>query len=80
DASLALRNHLAVRDVLRSDPELRRRYGELKLDLASRDIADSDAYVAAKSPVLQEVLHASGRFSPTEFATIEALNNAPDAG
>ncbi|MBM3664019.1 MAG: GrpB family protein, partial [Actinobacteria bacterium] len=43
DASLALRNHLAVRDVLRSDPELRRRYGELKLDLASRDIADSDA-------------------------------------
>jgi GrpB-like predicted nucleotidyltransferase (UPF0157 family) len=78
--SLALRNHLAVRDVLRSNSELRRRYGELKLDLASRDIADIDAYVAAKSPVLQEVLQASGRFSPGELASIAALNGAPEAG
>ncbi len=37
-------------------------YGELKLDLASRDVADSDADVAAMSPVLQ-ALQASGRFS-----------------
>lgn len=76
DGSLALRNHLAVREVLRSDPELRRRYGELKLDLASRDVATIDVYVAAKSPVLQEVLHASGRFSPSELAAIAALNVA----
>jgi GrpB-like predicted nucleotidyltransferase (UPF0157 family) len=80
EGSLALRNHLAVRDVLRSNPELQRRYGELKLELASRDFADTDAYVAAKSPVLQEVLQASGRFGPGELATIAALNNAPEAG
>jgi len=78
DGSLALRNLLAVRDVLRSDPELRRRYGEVKLALASRNVADMDAYVAAKTPVLQEVLQASGRFSPRELAIIAALNNAAD--
>jgi GrpB-like predicted nucleotidyltransferase (UPF0157 family) len=80
DGSLALRNHLTVRDVLRSDPELRRSYGELKLELASSDVADTDAYVAAKSPVLQEVLQSSGRFSPDELAFIAALNNPPEAG
>ncbi len=77
DGSLALRNQLAVRDVLRGDPDLRRRYGELKLALAARDIEDMDAYVAAKSPVLHEVLRASARFSPGELARIAALNDGP---
>ncbi|MBK9178400.1 MAG: GrpB family protein [Acidimicrobiales bacterium] len=80
DGSLALRNQLAVRDVLRRDPNLRRRYGELKLALASRDTDDMDAYVAAKSPVLQEVLRASGRFTASELETIAALNDVSGSG
>lgn len=80
DGALALRNHLAVREVLRDDAELRRRYGELKVELASRDIVDMDTYVAAKTPVLQEVLGASGRFSTDELAAIAALNEAAEPG
>jgi GrpB-like predicted nucleotidyltransferase (UPF0157 family) len=80
DGALGLRNHLAVRDVLRGDVELRRRYGQLKLDLASQDIVDMDAYVAAKTPLLQEVLRASGQFTPDELAAIAALNDTPAAG
>lgn len=79
DGALALRNHLAVRDVLRRDTELRRRYGQLKLDLASHDIAGMDTYVAAKTPVLQEVLRSSGQFTPDELDVIAALNEAPSA-
>jgi GrpB-like predicted nucleotidyltransferase (UPF0157 family) len=36
EGSAALRNHLAVRDLLRSDRELRREYGALKSELAAR--------------------------------------------
>lgn len=51
--------------------------GAIKLDLADRELADMDTYVAAKSSVLQEVLQASGRFTPIELETIAALNTAP---
>jgi GrpB-like predicted nucleotidyltransferase (UPF0157 family) len=36
EGSAALRNHLAVRDLLRSDAGLRREYGVLKSELAAR--------------------------------------------
>jgi GrpB-like predicted nucleotidyltransferase (UPF0157 family) len=36
EGSAALRNHLAVRDLLRSDEGLRREYGALKSELAAR--------------------------------------------
>jgi len=36
EGSAALRNHLAMRDLLRSDEGLRREYGALKADLAAR--------------------------------------------
>lgn len=39
-----------------------------------------DVYVAAKTPVLQEVLRSSGQFTPDELAAIAALNEAPAAG
>lgn len=80
DGALALRNHLAVRDVLRRNADLRLRYGQLKVELASRDLADMDTYVAAKTPVLQEVLRSSGQFTPDELAAIAALNEASTAG
>jgi len=77
DGSLSLRNQLAVRDVLRTDPNLRDRYGELKLALGSCDLDDMHAYVAAKSPVLQEILRASGRFTAGELRDIAAVNDGP---
>ena len=71
--SLALRNHLAVRDTLRSDDSLRDEYGALKMRLAA-ETDDFDVYVPAKSPVLQRALAAAG-LSDEELATIEADNH-----
>ncbi len=57
--TLHVRNHLAVRDALRLDPELRERYGATKLQLASDPSMDIHRYLAGKSLVLQDVLAAS---------------------
>jgi hypothetical protein len=39
-----------------------------------------DSYVAAKTPVVLEVLGSSGHFTPDELDAIAALNEAPSAG
>ncbi len=57
--TLHVRNHLAARNALRNDPELRDRYGAVKLELASDPDMDIHRYIARKSDVLQEVLAAS---------------------
>lgn len=58
--TLHVRNHLAVRDILRRRADLRDRYGAVKVALAQDPGLDIDAYLAGKSPVLQEVLAESG--------------------
>lgn len=73
DRCLALRNHLAVRDVLRRDQTLRNEYARHKLELATRDYADNDDYVVDKSPVLQRILEAAG-IDPDERRAIDAVN------
>lgn len=47
---------LAFRDALRSDPELRHRYQELKLRLARVHRNDREAYTDAKTPFIVDVL------------------------
>ena len=54
--TLNVRNHLAVRDVLRARPDLRDEYGAVKLALAADPSMDIDTYIAGKSGVLQKVL------------------------
>lgn len=54
--TLHVRNHLAVRDVLRSRPDLRDEYAAVKLALAADPAMDIDTYLAGKSGVLQRVL------------------------
>lgn len=56
---LSLRNHLAVRDVLRVSVELREEYAAVKRRAAVR-AANIDEYGQAKSAVLQKILTASG--------------------
>ena len=56
EGTLHLRNHLAVRQVLRENAELRDRYAATKLELASDPAMNIDAYLAGKSAVLQEIL------------------------
>ena len=75
-----VRNHLAVRDVLRTHDDLRDAYAAVKLALAADPEMDIDTYIAGKSEVLQQVLEVSGEFSDEELAAIHRLNEpGPDA-
>jgi len=71
--SLALRNHLAVRDFLRSDTEAAESYGELKQKLAREHANDIDRYVEGKTDFLMDVLSACG-LTETELDSISEAN------
>jgi GrpB-like predicted nucleotidyltransferase (UPF0157 family) len=73
EGTLHLRNHLAVREVLRQRADLRERYGAVKLALSRDPEIDIITYIAAKSDVLQDVL-ASSDLSDNEKALILSLN------
>lgn len=72
DGSLALRNHLAVRDRLRADSALARTYGALKQRLAG-ETDEVDDYVARKSEVLLSILAAAG-FASAELDAVRTAN------
>lgn len=76
DGCLSLRNHLAVREVLRTNDDLRERYGHQKLELAATEWESIDTYTEAKSALLQEVL-ASGDLTDAELREISEANAAP---
>ena len=58
--TLNVRNHLAVRDVLRSHDDLREAYAAVQA-LAADPEMDIDTYLAGKSAVLQQVSRPRGR-------------------
>jgi GrpB-like predicted nucleotidyltransferase (UPF0157 family) len=70
----ALRNHLAVRRHLLTNPAAREAYGALKLRLAN-EAADIDEYLYAKTDLVLTFLRAEG-IDPEEIAAIEAANRA----
>lgn len=72
--SLSLRNHLAVRDVLRADPQLRDEYGEIKKRVGA-NAADIYAYGAGKNAMVQRILETAG-LSEGDRASIDA-NQVP---
>jgi GrpB-like predicted nucleotidyltransferase (UPF0157 family) len=67
--SLSLRNHLAVRHTLRSNPDLRERYGAVKSEVAA-SAANLEEYGKGKNSVVQEILAAAG-LSDAERASID---------
>jgi len=54
----AWRDYLRFRDLLRRDPEARRRYEVVKLDLAQHEPVDRRAYTKGKSEVVASLLQA----------------------
>jgi GrpB-like predicted nucleotidyltransferase (UPF0157 family) len=80
--TLNVRNHLAVRDVLRRRDDLRDEYAAVKLALAADPDMDPstssghriDTYIARKSDVLQKVLAAS-ELTDAERRQILSLND-----
>jgi GrpB-like predicted nucleotidyltransferase (UPF0157 family)/predicted GNAT superfamily acetyltransferase len=69
DGSLSLRNHLAVRDALRADSDLRDRYAAVKRE-AGAVAADIFEYGQRKNAMVQEILAASGRLTEDERAAV----------
>src|SRR5580704_4136126 len=67
--SVALANHLAVRNYLRTHPEAASEYGELKKRLAERFPHDIDGYIDGKTTMLLTMLRASG-FPPEQLRDI----------
>jgi GrpB-like predicted nucleotidyltransferase (UPF0157 family) len=74
--SVALRNHLAVRNHLRAFPASVRAYGALKRRLARAHPHDIDAYVAGKTDFVLAILRAEG-FGREELEMIERVNRSP---
>lgn len=72
--SLALRNHLAVRDTLRADGSLRAEYGAIKKKVGAR-AANIDEYGRGKNGMVQKILAAAG-LSDEERARIDS-NQVP---
>ncbi len=54
--SQRMKNSLKFRDILRSNPQLREQYSELKYDLASKFPHNRKAYTASKSKFITKVL------------------------
>jgi GrpB-like predicted nucleotidyltransferase (UPF0157 family) len=74
DGCLSLRNHLAVREVLRADAALRDEYAAVKRK-AGASAANIDEYGQAKSAMVQKILAAAGVTS-TDRASV-AANQVP---
>lgn len=75
EGSLALRNHLAIRESLRRDEQLRTEYAALKQRLAG-EAEGIDDYVARKTDFIVRVLSGAG-FTPAEIAAVAAINQPP---
>ena len=71
--SLAVQNHLAVRDYLRTHPETAQEYGELKKRLAQEFPNDIESYVDGKTNLVLEVLREQG-IATEQLVAIEQAN------
>ncbi len=74
--SLALKNHLIVREHLRRYSAVATEYGALKRRLAEQFSEDIDGYTEGKSERLLGILRTAG-LSQSEIETIERINRRP---
>jgi GrpB-like predicted nucleotidyltransferase (UPF0157 family) len=74
--SLALKNHLMLREYLRANAEAAAEYGAVKRQLAERFAEDIDGYTTGKTATILGVLRKAG-LSQTEIETIERSNRRP---
>jgi GrpB-like predicted nucleotidyltransferase (UPF0157 family) len=54
-----IERNIAFRDRLRQNAEARKRYEQIKRELAKKDWADMNAYANAKTDVIEEIIEAS---------------------
>ncbi|KAF2832457.1 acyl-CoA N-acyltransferase [Ophiobolus disseminans] len=73
DGVAQTRNHLGLRDTLRTNPELRDEYARVKLELASKGTNLTD-YIEAKSTIVQKILRVSGMLTTEELEDLRKAN------
>lgn len=73
EGSLALRNHLSLRDRLRSNPEEMQAYSKIKRELAAKYPDNIDAYIAGKTEFILSVLKRA-EFNESELSSIREPN------
>lgn len=73
EGSVALANHLALRDFLRRDPAAAREYGRIKKQLAARFPGDIESYIAGKTDFILTVLRNAG-FPESVLRSIQNAN------
>jgi GrpB-like predicted nucleotidyltransferase (UPF0157 family) len=71
---LSLRNHRAVRAILRQPPDRRDDYAAVKLALAADPTMNIDTYIDGKSAVLQKILALSDDITAEERKSILGVN------
>jgi len=71
--SQPLKNHLAIRNALRTNTKLAKEYGELKFQLAKQHFQDIESYVEGKSQFLLSVLKNQG-FNLKDLEEIQNIN------
>ena len=74
--SVALRNHICLRDTLRSDPQLRDEYALLKQELALKFAESIDEYIEGKTDFILKILKKNG-LSSDRLEEIRKMNQAP---
>jgi GrpB-like predicted nucleotidyltransferase (UPF0157 family) len=77
--SVALVNHLTIRDHLRRNPSAVTAYGQLKKQLADQFPTDLESYCAGKTAFLLEVLEREG-FSDADLRAIRDANQLTPVG
>jgi GrpB-like predicted nucleotidyltransferase (UPF0157 family) len=70
EGSLSLRNHLRLRDLLRTNPDLRNQYGAMKKDVGAT-VDSIEQYGQGKNAMIQQILAAAG-LSDDERRIIDA--------
>ena len=73
--SLSLRNHLVLRDFLRTNPDSVKQYSVLKKELAIKYAHNIDLYVEGKTAFITDILRRAG-FSETALLDITEANKA----
>ncbi|RMZ74693.1 arabinogalactan endo-beta-14-galactanase [Pyrenophora seminiperda CCB06] len=73
DGAAQTRNHLSLRDTLRTNASLRDEYARVKLELAANSTNIVD-YIVAKGAIIQKILLASHNFSKEELTAIARAN------
>jgi GrpB-like predicted nucleotidyltransferase (UPF0157 family) len=76
EGSVALRNHLSVKEVLMKNDALREEYSVLKKQLAEKDFEKIGGYAIAKTVVLEKIFDQSTLLTEEEKVDIRVANQA----